>query len=199
MTTYLLPKRLAALALLTALGLAGCGGSDDDASSSARSSATPAAGPHNNADVAFAADMVPHHAQAVEMADMAADSATDERVKTLAADIKSAQEAEILQMTGWLKGWGEGTPDTSMMGMPGMDHAPGMMSDADMAALGKARGATFDRSWVQLMIKHHQGALVMAREELRTGANAAAKQLASSIIASQTAQIVEMRTLLGDL
>ena len=193
--------RLAALVLLAVLALTACG-SGDDASSPATTTSTPAAGPHNDADVTFAADMVPHHALGVDMATMAADHADDARVTSLAADIEDAQSAEITQMTGWLEGWGEGTPDTSMAGMPGMpgmQHMPGMMTDAEMDDLDKAVGTDFDTLWLRLMIRHHEGALVMARAELHNGVNPAAKELAKKILASQSAQIEDMQDLLGDL
>ncbi len=186
--------------LAAVVAVTGCGSSDDgNDASTTPVSGTPATGPHNAADVRFATDMVPHHAQAVEMADMAVGSATDDRVKSLAASIESAQDPEIMQMNGWLKGWGEGTPDTSMTGMPGMHHGAGMMTDAEMSALSNASGADFDRMWVQMMIRHHQGAVAMARTEIGTGQNPDAKLLAQSIVDSQTAQIAEMRRLLSDL
>ena len=85
-----------------------------------------------------------------------------------------------------------------MNGMTGMSHT-GMMSDADMASLGKATGAAFDRMWVTMMITHHQGAVTMSQTELKSGQYGAAKTLAQSIITSQTAQIGQLKTLLTQL
>ncbi len=94
-------KRL--LPLLVALALVGvaCGSKDDPAIS-----AGSAAG-HNAADVTFAQSMVPHHEQAVEMADLAIAKASDPKVKDLATRIKQAQGPEITTMKGWLADWGE--------------------------------------------------------------------------------------------
>lgn len=200
---------VAGIAAVGLLALAACGGSSagtagaDRSSSSATASpiptGPPAAGPHNDADIAFASGMVPHHAQAIEMADMAIDKGGNAKVLALAKDIKAAQGPEIAQMNGWLVGWGQPAPTGPMAGdMPGMDHS-GMMSAADMKALGAASGAGFDRMWVQMMIQHHEGAVTMARTELSAGQSGDAKALAQSIITGQTAEITVMKQLLGTL
>jgi uncharacterized protein (DUF305 family) len=164
-------------------------------------SATPAVGAHNAADIAFATEMIPHHGQAVQMADMALAQATNAGVKTLARAIKAAQDPEIVEMSGWLAGWQQPVPSSSSTSsMGGMDHAgTGMMSDADMTSLGNATGAAFDRMWVSMMIRHHQGAVSKATTEQATGQNPDAKKLAQSIITSQTAQITQLTALLGTL
>jgi uncharacterized protein (DUF305 family) len=156
-------------------------------------SATAATGAHNQADVTFATDMIPHHRQAVQMADMALIQATNGDVNALAQAIKAAQDPEITQMSGWLTGWQQPLPSSSTSGtggMGGMDHThtgTGMMSDADMTSLGNASGATFDRMWVSMMIQHHQGAVTMATTEQKSGQNLDALALAQSIITSQSA------------
>lgn len=165
-----------------------------------------ASGPHNAGDVSFATGMIPHHGQAVTMADMALMKASSAEVKQLATAIKRAQDPEIQMMSGWLTGWGEAVPSTTMAPMPGMSHPgmtgmspPGMMSDKEMAALDKATGAAFDRMWVTMMISHHTGAVTMAKTELDNGQNVVARALARSIIGSQSAEIATMRTLLSKL
>lgn len=157
-----------------------------------------ATGPHNTADVTFATDMIPHHTQAVQMADMALKSASSNaQVKALATSIKAAQDPEITQMSGWLRTWKQPVP-APMSGMS-MGSGTGMMNDADMAKLGKTTGAAFDRLWVQMMITHHQGAITMARTELTRGENTGAKTLARSIVTSQSAQVTQLHTLLTTL
>lgn len=154
------------------------------------STGTPAAGRHNAADVAFAAGMVPHHQQAVVMADMARrHGGTDEFVR-LAAKVKAAQQPEITQMSGWLVGWGEKVPDA-------MNHAghssTGMMSQKDLDDLDAMIGSGFEGMWLTMMARHHEGALAMARDEVAHGQNAEATRLARSIITSQTAEIATMK------
>ena len=178
---------LAGLALVAACGGTSTGGNHDAASgSNASSSAT-----HNTADVAFATDMIPHHAQAVEMADMALKAAVDPDVKTLAQAIKGAQDPEITTMTGWLTDWKAPVP-TKGMGHSMSGGGMGMMSDADMAALGKATGPAFDKMWVEMMTRHHTSAIEMASTEIKNGQYADAKALAQRIVTSQTAEVTTM-------
>jgi uncharacterized protein (DUF305 family) len=152
---------------------------------------------HNAADVTFATDMISHHRQAVTMADMAVMSATNPAVKTLAATIKAAQSPEISQMSSWLTSWGAKVPEAGMdMGMTGMSM-PGMMTAAEMAELQAAKGAAFDKLWLQMMISHHRGAIAMAKTELSTGQSASAKKLAQSISTSQAAEVATMTKLLA--
>jgi uncharacterized protein (DUF305 family) len=192
------------LALSTAL--AACGGGSSagsggmagmDHGSSAASSA-PASGAaeaaSREADVTFAQSMIPHHEQAVEMADLAMKSATSDRVKQLAAQIKAAQDPEIDTMHGWLRAWGA---DEAMAGMDHSSGMPGMMSDAEMTALGAAKGADFDRMWLQMMITHHQGALTMAQEVLVATSDPQVKTLAEAVVAGQTTEIATMKGLLA--
>ena len=195
---------LAAATLAAALTLAGCGSSDhghDMGSMGSPSSATapagptgasPAAGPHDDADVTFAQMTVPHHRQAVEMADMLlAKQGIDADVTALATRIRAAQVPEIDQMTGWLTRWGQ---DASPMSM---DHdMGGLMSQDAMDALDRASGDEAARLFLSGMVKHHQGAIDMADDELAGGQNADAKKLARSIKDSQQAEIATMTTLL---
>jgi uncharacterized protein (DUF305 family) len=159
---------------------------------------------HNDADVRFAQTMIPHHQQAVEMADMATERATSAEVKDLATQIRSAQDPEIATMTGFLQTWGAEVPATGALSgmdhgnMTGMDQSgmPGMMTPEQMQQLGGATGASFDTMFLQMMISHHQGAVTDAQRELTEGTNPEAKALASQIIEGQTAEITRMQQLL---
>jgi uncharacterized protein (DUF305 family) len=156
-------------------------------------SSAPAMAEHNSQDVMFAQMMIPHHRQAVQMARQAATKASSPEVKRIAAQIESAQQPEIDKMTGWLKDWGAPTQPPH-----GTHMAEGMMSEQDMEKLATRSGTSFDRMFLQMMIKHHQGAVAMAKTEQEQGANPDAKALAGSIVASQSAEITRMRTLLKD-
>lgn len=174
---------------------------------------------HNAQDTAFAQAMIVHHQGAIEMADLAATRATSTQVKDLAAQIKAAQQPEIDAMTSWLMAWGEpldmpgmGSTPSPSGGMPGMDmssptptssSASGMempgMTAQEMASLKATSGTAFDKRFLTLMIQHHQGAVSMAKAELSQGRNADARQLAQSIVTSQTKQIADMQTMLSTL
>ncbi|GAA1415243.1 DUF305 domain-containing protein [Streptomyces thermospinosisporus] len=196
---------LAATAAAAALVLAACGGNGDTGtavtSPSPTTSASVPAGEHNQADVTFAQGMIPHHRQAIVMADMAETRASSSNVKALAAQIKKAQDPEIKTMSAWLTAWGENVPQ-GMDGMDGMDHGdpssmPGMMDNQQMDDMRDASGKAFDTMFLTMMIEHHEGAIEMAETEKKQGAYAPAKDLADDIITAQTAEITQMRKMLG--
>lgn len=198
-------KRALALVAVPALAisLAACGDDSGDAKSPAAGHSTPASGApsggsqakHNDQDVRFAQMMIPHHRQAIEMADLAAARAGSPEVKRLAADIEKAQDPEIKQLSAWLTGWGASVPSpgTGHMGHGGMD---GMMTEQQMKELKDAEGAAFDQAFLQMMIEHHDGAVAMARTEQSAGRFPAAKKMASAIVTAQSAEITKMRKLL---
>ncbi len=151
----------------------------------------------NGADTMFAQMMIPHHEQAIEMADMALDPATGAGpdVTALAEAIAAAQDPEIAEMTALLEGWGEPVAMDE-----GMDHSgmmSGMLTVEELDALAELRGAEFDRAWLEAMIAHHEGAVDMAEDVLADGENPEVRDLAERIVAAQAAEIAEMRALLG--
>jgi len=197
------------LASATTLTLAACGSSKtsgvDSMSTSggsapAASASSSMSDSHNQADLAFATGMIPHHGQAIDMADMAVKKATNSQVKQLGIQIKAAQDPEISTMSGWLKEWDAPVPSASMPGMDmGGTSMNGMMSADEMKQLDAATGTAFDKLWVQMMIKHHQGAIAMAKTELASGQYPQAKALAQSISNSQAKEVTTMQSLLSAL
>ena len=164
----LLPAAVAAGALL----LAACGGQD-------------VAG--NGADRAFAADMVPHHASAVDMAEVALDRGESAFVRRLARDVIRSQTAEIETLRREDAELAEAGVDRGDLGVPA--HMMGM--DMDMRALQTAE--PFDRRFMEMMTVHHQGAIAMARAELERGEDPELQALARSIIAEQERETRAMR------
>jgi len=193
---------VAAAAVTAAVFATGCGGSDSSHDGQSGNHASPTAGAshpaghHNDADIAFVHGMIPHHQQAVEMAAMAAKKAGSAEVKALAAKIEQAQAPEIEQMTTWLTDWGVPAPSGSSGGHEMHGGMPGMMTDKDMKALMASSGAEFDQMFLEMMIRHHEGAVEMAKTEQQQGQNADAKALAKKIEADQLAEIKAMQTLL---
>ncbi|BCJ75200.1 hypothetical protein CS0771_47440 [Catellatospora sp. IY07-71] len=158
----------------------------------------------NDADVQFLQQMIVHHQQALMMARMAAARAANADVKQLAGQIEQEQAPEIEQMSTWLQQWGKPVPSMGPgMAMPSMSppmgHGmmPSMRPMPDMGPMQNMSGERFDQMFLQMMIAHHEGAIAMAKAELATGANPAVKQLAEKIQASQSAQIEQMRQMLG--
>ncbi|WP_037321547.1 DUF305 domain-containing protein [Amycolatopsis orientalis] len=187
----------AALAALASFSvLTGCASSDTASSGHAMSSMNapaPRQGDHNQADITFAQGMIPHHEQAIAMAKLVDGRTRDAKVVDLATRIQKAQDPEIQQLTGLLKGWGV-APSGDHSGHGSMS---GMMTEEDLAKLGQAKDAAFDRQWLEMMVKHHEGALMMAKTVLQQGSNAEVKALAQKVIDGQQAEITEMRALLG--
>ena len=209
---------LAGVALSALLATAACGGADDTGgmthgtgSSSAAAASASADATVNAADVMFAQMMIPHHQQAVTMADLAPTRASDPELKDLAAKIKAAQDPEITTMKGWLTAWGKPTDlpsDHSMPGMsatpghgmPGMDSGmPGMLSEQQMKDLAAAKGPAVDRMFAEMMIAHHRGAIDMARTEQADGSNPEAKALAAEIASDQAAEVQTLQKILDRL
>lgn len=208
---------LAAVAALVTVGACSNSGSDSQASPTNSPAASATSSPpvgkeaHNDADVMLAQGMIPHHEQAIEMSDMLlAKQGVDPRVASLANDIKAAQTPEIEQMQGWLAQWGVAktttSPSSSMPGhdmsggdMPGMSGGHGMMSEQDMAALQNANGADASRLFLSQMIEHHNGAIMMAQQEIDGGQFPAAVALARSIIQSQQREITTMQGILDSM
>jgi uncharacterized protein (DUF305 family) len=155
----------------------------------------------SDADISFAQLMIPHHQQAMQMADLALANASSSDVLQLAEQIKAAQDPEVQIMSGWLDSW------DAPMQMEGSDHGDmdmggitmsGMMSDEDMQQLATAAGADFDSMWLQMMITHHQGAVSMAEQVRTASGNAEVKALADAVISGQTAEIEAMQDLLAE-
>jgi uncharacterized protein (DUF305 family) len=138
-------------------------------------------------DLMFAEMMIPHHEQAIEMADLALANSQDSEVLALATQIKNAQAPEIDQM----KSWGG-----SHMGSHAGHMMDGMLTDEEMRALSKASGKEFDRLFLEGMIKHHEGAIDMA-EMVVDSTNQEVSTLANAIIAAQKEDIVRMKELLS--
>ena len=142
----------------------------------------------------FVQGMIPHHEQAVQMADMVVAGMVTTELAALADQVRAAQQPEIDLMMSWLAEWGlERDPHAGHM--MGSEH--GMMSDDDMAALDAAEGAEFERMWLDMMIKHHEGAVAMAYDVLAAGVDPRVAALAEAVVEAQTAEIALMRQMLA--
>jgi uncharacterized protein (DUF305 family) len=140
-------------------------------------------------EAGFARDMKTHHAQAVEMAMIAYQRATDPDVRNLGLDIALTQQNQIGQMDAWLQNWGLGPtgPDPAMAWMPEGTRAlvdgrmPGMATDAEMTQLRQATGKDVDAIFLRLMKQHHLGGIHMAEGILAETHNSQVKRLAQAM------------------
>lgn len=202
-------NRLLPILAVVALAGAACGASDTGSSASDPAPSAAPASDHNQADIGFLQGMIPHHAQAIEMSDLALERSDNPRVVDLARRINAAQGPEIEQMEGLLQQWGVKAAGGESGG--GEDHGghggghggggghEGMLSEEELMALEAAEGAEFDRSFLNGMIAHHRGAVVASQAELGEGQSPEAKELAQAIIDAQEAEIAEMEQLLNEI
>ncbi|GAA3562509.1 DUF305 domain-containing protein [Nonomuraea rosea] len=147
-------------------------------------------------DVRFAEAMIPHHRQALEMTSLVEDRTTTESIRSYARSITAAQTPEIKAMTGWLAELGRSAPAQH-------DHRAaegyGMATERQLNALRAAKGTVFDRLFLQLMTRHHEGAVKMAGEELATGRDRRMRLLAKDVYSGQSIEIARMRQTLESL
>jgi uncharacterized protein (DUF305 family) len=187
------------------LALAGCG--DDSTTSTSQGApsndaASEQQAQFNDADIAFASGMVPHHEQAVEMADTILDGQPRREIRTLAEQIRAEQQPEIDVLERMLDEFGADRADAGGHGGHGGGETAshgGMMTDEQMRGLEQAQGVEAERMFLEMMIQHHRGAIAAAETELEDGVHEPARDLARNIVASQAAEIEQMQRLLEQL
>lgn len=190
---------MSVVVLAGALTLAGCSGSEEPAEQAPSAVAGAESGTdsaHNDADVMFAQMMIPHHEQAITMADMVlAKDGTSPEVAELATEVKAAQAPEIEQLGEWLDAWGADRA-AEHAGHAGMS---GMMSEDDLRLLEEAGAPESDRLFLEQMIAHHRGAVEMAQTEVESGTAPDAVELAQTVVETQTTEIEAMEDLLTSM
>jgi uncharacterized protein (DUF305 family) len=164
-------------------------------------------------DAGFVRDMITHHDQAVQIAQVARDHSTDPAVRLLAFDIETQQLGQIGQMRGWLQTWelSEQTdrPRMAWMGDQAPTHQhdeasadgafmPGMATTTELTKLRSLSGKALDVLFLQLMIRHHQGGLPMARYAADNARVDYVQELAGKVVSAQTSEIVTMEQMLRE-
>ncbi|MER6282908.1 DUF305 domain-containing protein [Streptomyces sviceus] len=208
------PYATATLAALAALTLGGCDSDADPKSASAAGPSVLVPGKPgeanrtlsaqdaeeqradddtpNSADVSYARMMIAHHAQALELTELAPQRAESAQLKALAERISAAQGPEIEAMRAWLKEYGQSEKSDTHA------HArmPGMATGAQLEKLRAAKGKAFDELFLTLMITHHEGAITMATDVKGQGNNVRIEEMADDVVAQQTSEINRMRNML---
>jgi uncharacterized protein (DUF305 family) len=168
-------------------------------------------------DAGFARDMGVHHSQAVEMSFIARDAGADAEIRTLTYDIIVTQSAQRGIYMGWLQQWGldqgttrppmawmaghggHGAPPTAPSAGAGTAAAmPGMATPQEIERLKAAKGKDAEVLFLQLMIRHHEGGVEMARAALRLTDRADVRTTAKHIVDSQNSEIGLMTELLKE-
>ena len=148
-------------------------------------------------DLRFLDAMIPHHQGAVEMAQEVLSKSQRPEMKKLAQDIIAAQNREIEQMKQWRKAWYPKADSKPMAWHSQMNHMMAMSPEQMQAMMMKgdlgAADAEFDLRFLNAMMPHHEGALVMAKDVLNKSKRPEMKQLAQEILTSQQKEIDQMK------
>jgi uncharacterized protein (DUF305 family) len=166
-------------------------------------------GAESAVDAGFARDMSVHHAQAVQMASYTRANAPTREIELLASTIVNQQQLEIGQLLGWLEAWGEprASDEPAMAWMTGKhqdDHEhhsatqmPGMATPREMDQLVNLKGKRLEVHFLQLMIRHHQGGLPMAKEAAQRASHDYVRSVAGQMVLGQAEEIDQMVNLLS--
>ena len=181
-------------ALAVASLLVACGGERESTSTAsttsaatATESAPPAPAASTQFDLQFIDAMRKHHELAVQMAKLAAERATDAKIRSMATKMASDQEKEIAQLTSWREQWFSGAPPAETTSMPG---AASM--NMDMSHMQSLSGHPFDMMFVDMMLPHHEGAIAMACAAHAQSGRAELKQFARGVIRAQEQEISDL-------
>lgn len=156
------------------------------------STSTPLEG---SADVTFARDMIVHHTQAVDMALRVRDRSSDPALRLLAFDMLSGQENQRGQMMAWLDVWNVSqNGDTAPMN--GNGQMMGMATQSEVNSLSSLPVKDAEIKFLQLMIRHHQGGIYMAKDVLPRASSSQVKRLAQAVINGQQGDIDAMTSML---
>jgi uncharacterized protein (DUF305 family) len=159
------------------------------------------------ADAAFMTQMIGHHAQALVMAGFAPTRAASPSIRTLAARVTNAQQDEIATMQRWLGARGRPVPvvnaTTGATSTTAHTHAgPGMLTPDELQRLERAGGADFDRLFLTLMIRHHEGAISMVHDLFAIDGAASDPtvfKIASDIQVDQRTEVARMQRMLDEM
>jgi uncharacterized protein (DUF305 family) len=158
----------------------------------------------NDFDAKLATDMIAHHRQALDMTSLAPTRGEGQQVKAIAARIHDEQEPEIELLETWLKDRGYAVPETPGADAHGHDDSahegmPGMATNEQMDALAAAKGEEFDRMFLEMMIRHHQGALTMLGEWAGKGSEIKMQEIGAEINVTQIGEIRRMEDMLNEM
>lgn len=155
-----------------------------------------------DADVRFMQGMIGHHAQALEMTALVEERMASPALKKLAHRIALSQADEIDMMKEWLQTRAQPLPDPHAHHAHGAALMPGMLTAEEMARLRAAKGAAFERLFLECMIRHHDGALVMVKALFASpgaGQESEIFAFASDVEADQFMEIRRMAAMLKEL
>lgn len=156
----------------------------------------------DSVEVGFARDMIVHHAQAVEMAELIRGRTEDARIAAMASDIALTQQAQLGRMQGWLALWNRTQtvvgPRMAWMGHPADRPMPGMATRAELTTLAESEGRDAERLFLELMIDHHLAGIDMAQMAAAKTEVPDVRRLAEAMASGQEAEVEALRALLSE-
>jgi uncharacterized protein (DUF305 family) len=142
------------------------------------------------ADLQFIDTMAMHHKMAMDMARLAGSRAAHAELKTMASKMIEDQQKETAQLKGWREQWYAGKPEAMNMKMPGM---PESMKGMSMEKLAAAKGEEFDRMFIEMMSRHHAGAIKMSETSEPKLQHSEVKAFATKLVVSQKEELGQMK------
>ncbi|SNS41075.1 Uncharacterized conserved protein, DUF305 family [Streptosporangium subroseum] len=183
-------RSLAAVVLMSTTLIAGCSAAAEVSPPPAGAAANAAGAPTRvEADVRFSQEMITHHWQTIQLAELAADRSTDTYVRELAEKIKKGESADIELMSGWLRSWKVEVPARND---DALHEMPGMLSATQISSLRRRSGADFDKLWLSVLGKHLGSGVQMAQIVVALGQHGPTGDLAKKMVDDQSAQISEI-------
>lgn len=146
---------------------------------------------YNDADVRFSQEMIPHHQQTIQMAELVATRTSNEYVLTVSEHLIDDERTEIRQMSAWLNAWKKPIPEENAKSTHSM---PGMLSQQQMSTMARQSGDEFDRTWLTLLSTHLGHGIVMVETVQGKGQHKPTLDLAGKLINGQRQQIAEIAT-----
>lgn len=215
-------RRVAVIGVIAAFALAGCSSEEEAAPPASTAPVVQLGAPgqpnttlgpddvaaleapgHVDADVTFVRNMLYHHDQAMTMTAMVDERTTSRDIRLLSGRMAATQEGEIEQLENWLAARDETLRDPAAgeHGHADMDGMQGMLTDEELARLEAAEGAEFDRLFLELMIKHHEGAIAMVYDLYGSGGGQESEvdSIARHVDSDQSIEISRMQRMLAEM
>lgn len=141
------------------------------------------------AEKQFVADLIPHHDIGMKLIEDGREKSNDVRLRRLIFEMGDYHHSELHALHLYAQDWG----------VQPSDEFPGDIHDSQLERLQDLKGSSYDIEWLHLMIEHHEGALEIAGDLLRSGGNNSIMVFARNVIDVQSVEIVEMIRLQKDL
>lgn len=133
-------------------------------------------------DLQFIDGMIVHHEGAIAMAQELLQKGEHEELLALGEEIIAAQATEVTQLKEWRDAW-----------FPGAAQTPTEQMEMGEMTVVVGEGKSYDQSFMEAMVSHHEGALAMAQAALEKSGRSELREFAQRVIDAQTSEIEQMQ------